>query len=108
MVRTKKTQRKQKSISTQPLTRPVRNPRGEGRRPVAAIMVSKTVKERFESFKMSYISKFGSATNDQIITRWMDGLEGGAAFDVTIAKLAAKRHRAALRSRKGNESAAET
>lgn len=89
-----KPQKAARNISREPLQEHVRGNRGAGRKPVAAIMVPLEVKEQFECFKEVYAARFGSATNEQVLRRWMDGL--GTTFDATIAREARKLHRQRL------------
>lgn len=93
-----KTSKAARNISREPLQEHVRGDRGAGRKPVGSIMVPLDVKARFECFKEVYAARFGSATNEQVLLRWMDGL--GTAFDATIAREARKLHRQRLQQAK--------
>ena len=95
MATRKKTARKARNISREPLREHVRNARGAGRQPVASIMVPLEVKEQFDCFKAAYAAREGSATNEQVLRRWMDGI--GTAFDSKVAQEARRMYRARLR-----------
>lgn len=87
------TAKKVRNVTTEPLQKHTRNPRGTGRKPVAAIMVPQEVKDMFECWKDAYSERFRKpVTAEQIMRRWMDGI--GTAFDATTAKEARKRYRA--------------
>ena len=87
----KKTTKKARNISREPLQRHIRNARGAGRKPVAAIMVPLELKEQFDCFKAAYAAREGSATNEQVLRRWMDGI--GTAFDSKVAQEARRLYR---------------
>ena len=91
MSTSKKTAKKARNISREPLREHVRNARGAGRKPVASIMVPVDVKEQFDSFKAAYAARAGVATNEQILRRWMDGI--GTAFDSKVAQEARRLYR---------------
>ena len=93
-----KTPKAARNISREPLQEHVRGVRGAGRKPVAAIMVPLEVKEQFECFKAVYADRFGAATNEQVLLRWMDGL--GTEFDKTLATEARKLYRKRLQEAK--------
>ena len=89
-----KTPKAARNVSREPLREHVRGERGAGRKPVASIMVPQEVKALFDCYKEVYAARFGAATNEQVLTRWMDGI--GTAFDATIAKEARKLYRQRL------------
>ena len=91
MVTRKKTATKARNISREPLQGHVRNARGAGRKPVASIMVPQELKEQFDCFKAAYAAREGSATNEQVLRRWMDGI--GTAFDSKLAQEARRQYR---------------
>ncbi len=91
MATRKKTAKKARNISREPLQGHVRNARGAGRKPVAAIMVPLELKEQFDCFKAAYAAREGSATNEQVLRRWMDGI--GTAFDSKLAQEARRLYR---------------
>ena len=95
MATCKKTAKKARNISREPLQEHVRAERGAGRKPVASIMIPQDVKDQFEAFKEVYAARFGAATNEQILRRWMDGI--GTAFDSKVAQEARRMYRARLR-----------
>ena len=95
MATSKKTAKKARNISREPLQEHVRNARGAGRKPVASIMVPLELKEQFDCFKAAYAAREGSATNEQVLRRWMDGI--GTAFDSKVAQEARRMYRARLR-----------
>ena len=99
-----KTPKAARNISREPLREHVRGERGAGRKPVAAIMVPLAVKEQFECFKAVYADRFGTATNEQVLLRWMDGL--GTEFDKTVAADARKLYRKRLLEAKKGPTAA--
>ena len=98
MATRKKTAKKARNISREPLQGHVRNARGAGRKPVAAIMVPLELKEQFDCFKAAYAAREGSATNEQVLRRWMDGI--GTAFDSKLAQEARKLYRQRLQAAK--------
>ena len=98
MATRKKTAKKARNISREPLQGHVRNARGAGRKPVASIMVPREVKEQFDCFKEVYADRFGAATNEQVLRRWMDGI--GTAFDSKLAQEARKLYRQRLQAAK--------
>ena len=91
MATRKKTAKKARNISREPLQGHVRNARGAGRKPVASIMVPQELKEQFDCFKAAYAAREGSATNEQVLRRWMDGI--GTAFDSKLAQEARRQYR---------------
>lgn len=91
MATRKKSAKKARNISREPLQGHVRNARGAGRKPVASIMVPREIKEQFDCFKAVYAAREGSATNEQVLRRWMDGI--GTAFDSKLAQEARKMYR---------------
>ena len=91
MATRKKSAKKARNISREPLQGHVRNARGAGRKPVASIMVPLEVKEQFDCFKAVYAAREGSATNEQVLRRWMDGI--GTAFDSKLAQEARRLYR---------------
>ena len=101
MATRKKSAKKARNISREPLQGHVRNARGAGRKPVASIMVPRELKEEFDCFKEAYAARSGAAaTNEQVLRRWMDGI--GTAFDSKVAQEARRLYR--LR-KKGKETA---
>jgi hypothetical protein len=94
----KKSAKKARNISREPLQGHVRNARGAGRKPVASIMVPLELKEQFDCFKAAYAAREGSATNEQVLRRWMDGI--GTAFDSKLAQEARKLYRQRLQAAK--------
>ena len=68
----KKSAKKARNLSREPLQDHVRNSRGTGRKPVASIMVPQELKDEFDCFKAAYAAREGSATNEQVLRRWMD------------------------------------
>ena len=103
MATRKKTAKKARNISREPLQGHVRNARGAGRKPVAAIMVPLELKEQFDCFKAAYAAREGSATNEQVLRRWMDGI--GTAFDSKLAQEARKLYRQRLQAAKTHQEA---
>ena len=103
MTTRKKSAKKARNISREPLQEHVRNARGAGRKPVASIMVPREVKEQFDSFKAAYAAREGSATNEQVLRRWMDGI--GTAFDSKLAQEARKLYRQRLQAAKAQPEA---
>lgn len=103
MATRKKTAKKARNISREPLQGHVRNARGAGRKPVAAIMVPLELKEQFDCFKAAYAAREGSATNEQVLRRWMDGI--GTAFDSKLAQEARKLYRQRLQAAKAHQEA---
>lgn len=103
---TKKTTRKPRNVSKEPLQEHSRAVRGGGRVPVTAIMVPKAIKEELDCFKEAYTERFGAITYEQLLRRWMDGL--GTEFDVTIAREARKKHRQLMAEKKAAEKAEVT
>lgn len=101
MATRKKTARKARNISREPLREHVRNERGAGRKTVASIMVPREVKEQFDCFKDVYADRFGAATNEQVLRRWMDGI--GTAFDSKVAQEARRLYRQRRQEEKGTE-----
>ena len=91
MATRKKSAKKARNISREPLQGHVRNARGAGRKPVASIMVPQELKEQFDCFKAAYAAREGSATNEQVLRRWMDGI--GTAFDSKLAQEARRQYR---------------
>ena len=91
MATRKKSAKKARNISREPLQGHVRNARGAGRKPVASIMVPLELKEQFDCFKAAYAAREGSATNEQVLRRWMDGI--GTAFDSKLAQEARRQYR---------------
>lgn len=55
----KKSAKKTRNISREPLREHVRNARGAGRKPVASIMVPVEIKEQFDCFKAVYAAREG-------------------------------------------------
>lgn len=100
-----KTPKAARNVSREPLREHVRGERGAGRKPVASIMVPQEVKALFDCYKEVYAARFGTATNEQVLSRWMDGI--GTAFDATTAKEARKRYRALQQERKEAEKATQ-
>ena len=98
MATRKKTAKKARNISREPLLEHVRNVRGTGRKPVASIIVPIEVKEQFDCFKAVYAAREGSATNEQVLRRWMDGI--GTAFGSKLAQEARKLYRQRLQAAK--------
>lgn len=98
MATRKKSAKKARNISREPLQGHVRNARGADRRPVASIMVPREVKEQFDCFKAVYAAREGAATNEQILRRWMDGT--GSSFDSKLAQEARKLYRQRLQAAK--------
>ena len=86
-----KTPKAARNISREPLQEHVRAERGAGRKRVASIMVPQDVKDQFEAFKDVYAARFGAATSEQVLRRWMDGI--GTEFDKTVAQEARKLYR---------------
>lgn len=76
----------------------IRNARGTGRKPVASIMVPLEIKEKFDCFKVAYAAREGSATNEQVLRRWMDGI--GSSFDSKLAQEARRLFRQRLQAAK--------
>ena len=103
MVTRKKTAKKAQNISREPLQGHVRNARGADRKPVAAIMVPLELKEQFDCFKAAYAAREGSATNEQVLRRWMDGI--GTAFDSKLAQEARRLYRQRLQAAKAQPKA---
>ena len=91
MATRKKSAKKARNISREPLREHVRNARGAGRKPVASIMVPRELKKEFDCFKAAYAAREGSATNEQVLRRWMDGI--GTAFDSKLAQEARRLYR---------------
>lgn len=100
MAASKKTAKKARNISREPLQKHVRNARGADRKPATSIMVPREFKEEFDCFKEAYAARSGEATNEQVLRRWMDGI--GTAFDSKVAQEARRLYR--LR-KKGKETA---
>ena len=98
MATRKKSAKKARNISREPLREHVRNARGAGRKPVASIMVPVESKERFDCVKAVYPAREGSATNEQVLRRWMDGI--GTAFDSKVAQEARRLYRQRLQAAK--------
>ena len=98
MTTRKKSAKKARNISREPLQGHVRNARGAGRKPVASIMVPLELKEQFDCFKSAYAAREGSATNEQVLRRWMDGI--GTAFDSKLAQEARRLYRQRLQAAK--------
>ena len=94
----KKSAKKARNISREPLQEHVRNTRGAGRKPVASIMVPLELKDEFDCFKAAYAAREGSATNEQVLRRWMDGI--GTAFDSKLAQEARRLYRKRLQAAK--------
>ena len=103
MATRKKSAKKARNISREPLQGHVRNARGAGRKPVAAIMVPLELKEQFDCFKAAYAAREGSATNEQVLRRWMDGI--GTAFDSKLAQEARRLYRQRLQAAKAQSEA---
>ena len=103
MATRKKSAKKARNISREPLQEHVRNARGAGRKPVASIMVPLELKEQFDCFKAAYAAREGSATNEQVLRRWMDGI--GTAFDSKLAQEARKLYRQRLQAAKAQPEA---
>ena len=103
MTTRKKSAKKARNISREPLQGHVRNARGAGRKPVASIMVPLELKEQFDCFKAAYAAREGSATNEQVLRRWMDGI--GTAFDSKLAQEARKLYRQRLQAAKAQPEA---
>ena len=100
MTTRKKSAKKARNISREPLQEHVRNARGAGRKPVASIMVPLELKEQFDCFKAAYAAREDSATNEQVLRRWMDGI--GTAFDSKLAQEARKLYRQRLQAAKAH------
>ena len=98
MATRKKSAKKARNISREPLQGHVRNARGAGRKPVASIMVPRELKKEFDCFKAAYAAREGSATNEQVLRRWMDGI--GTAFDSKLALEARRLYRQRLQTAK--------
>lgn len=81
-----------RNVSREPLRKHVRGERGAGRKPVTAIMVPTEVKALFDCYKEVYAARFGAATSEQVLSRWMGAI--GTAFDATVAREAKKLYRA--------------
>ena len=104
MAKSKKTAKKARNISREPLQKHVRNARGAGRKPATSIMVPRELKEEFDCFKEAYAARSGAAaTNEQVLRRWMDGI--GTAFDSKVAQEARRLYR---QRKKGQEAAGDT
>ena len=103
MAKSKKTAKKARNISREPLQEHVRNARGAGRKPTTSIMVPSDVKELFDCFKEAYAARSGAATSEQVLRRWMDGI--GTAFDTKVAQEARRMYR---QRKKGKEAAGDT
>lgn len=103
MATRKRTAKKARNISREPLQGHVRNARGAGRKPVAAIMVPLELKEQFDCFKAAYAARDGSATNEQVLRRWMDGI--GTAFDSKLAQEARRLYRQRQQAAKTHQEA---
>ena len=86
-----KTPKAARNVSREPLREHVRGERGAGRKPVASIMVPQEVKALFDCYKEVYAARFGTATNEQVLSRWMDAI--GTEFDKTVAQEARKLYR---------------
>ena len=95
--------KKARNFSREPLQEHVRNARGAGRKPVAAIMVPLELKEQFDCFKAAYAAREGSATNEQVLRRWMDGI--GTAFDSKLAQEARRLYRQRQKAAKKHQEA---
>ena len=93
-----KTPKAARNVSREPLREHVRGERGAGRKPVASIMVPQEVKALFDCYKEVYAARFGTATNEQVLSRWMDGI--GTEFDKTVAQEARKLYRKRLQQAK--------
>ena len=91
MATRKKSAKKARNISREPLQEHVRNAWGAGRKPVASIMVPRELKKEFDCFKAAYAAREGAATNEQVLRRWMDGI--GTAFDSKLAQEARRLYR---------------
>ena len=103
MATRRRTAKKARNISREPLQGHVRNARGAGRKPVAAIMVPLELKEQFDCFKAAYAAREGSATNEQVLRRWMDGI--GTAFDSKLAQEARRLYRQRQQAAKTHQEA---
>lgn len=98
----KKSAKKARNISREPLQEHVRNARGAGRKPVASIMVPLELKEQFDCFKAAYAVREGVAvTNEQVLRRWMDGI--GTAFDIKVAQEARRLYRQREKGKEGED-----
>lgn len=93
-----KTPKAARNVSREPLREHVRGERGAGRKPVASIMVPQEVKALFDCYKEVYAARFGTATNEQVLSRWMDAI--GTEFDKTVAQEARKLYRKRLQQAK--------
>lgn len=93
-----KTPKAARNISREPLHEHVRAERGAGRMRMASIMVPQDVKDQFECFKEVYAARFGTATSEQVLRRWIDGI--GTEFDKTVAQEARKLYRKRLQQAK--------
>ena len=100
-----KTPKAARNVSREPLREHVRGERGAGRKPVASIMVPQEVKALFDCYKEVYAARFGTATNEQILSRWMDAI--GTEFDKTVAQEARKLYRKRLQQAKAAAKGAE-
>ena len=105
MATRKKSAKKARNFSREPLQGHVRNARGAGRKPVASIMVPLELKEQFDCFKAAYAAREGSATNEQVLRRWMDGI--GTAFDSKLAQEARRLYRQRLQTAKAQPEASQ-
>ena len=93
-----KTPKAARNISREPLQEHVRAERGAGRKPVAAIMVPTEVKALFDCYTEVYAARFGAATSEPVLSRWMDAI--GTEFDKTVATEARKLYRKRLQQAK--------
>lgn len=84
MATRKKTAKKARNISREPLREHGRNVRGAGWKPVASIMVSLELKEQLDCFKAESMA----VINEQVLRRWMYGI--GTAFDFKLTQEARK------------------
>lgn len=102
MATRKKSDKKARSISREPLQGHIRNARGAGRKPVASIMAPLELKEQFDCFKAAYAAREGVAvTNEQVLRRWMDGI--GTAFDIKVAQEARRLYRQRNKGKEGED-----